>query len=212
MSKFIVASRQATQLDKVGILLETRIQEVKDDWKGWAEMVAKAMDEAKEMQNLVEELTANIVEKDSCLDHLQKKNDELSTLIKKAKRMLLWSSKLPNSILIFRHKLCAGFQNFRMGVLRNASQKLTLVPSSSILVLRAPFSKQALKMSTLKMMPLPSLLKMIPPLEITLNEGRLKYHCNKRFFFFFWWSIVLDHLNLSKYISLIFNPLGRAFK
>ena len=57
MSKFIVASRQATQLDKVGILLETRIQEVKDDWKGWAEMVAKAMDEAKEMQNLVEELT-----------------------------------------------------------------------------------------------------------------------------------------------------------
>ena len=85
MSKFIVASRQATQLDKVGILLETRIQEVKDDWKGWAEMVAKAMDEAKEMQNLVEELTANIVEKDSCLDHLQKKNDELRTVIKRAK-------------------------------------------------------------------------------------------------------------------------------
>ena len=89
MSKFIVASRQATQLDKVRILLGTRIQEVKDDWKGWAEVAAKATDEAKEMQNLVEELTANIVEKDSCLDHLQKKNDKLSTLIKNAKRTLL---------------------------------------------------------------------------------------------------------------------------
>ena len=96
-------------------------------------------------------------------------------------------------------------------VLRNASQKLTSVPSSLILVLRAPFSKQALKMSILKTMPLPTLLKMIPPLEITLSEGRLKYLCNKRFFFFFR-SIVLDHLNLSKYISLVFNTLGRAFK
>ena len=144
------------------------------------------------MQNLVKELTANIVEKDSCLDHLQKKNDELSTLIKKAKRMLLWSSKLPNSILIFRHKLCCWLQKFSYGALRNASQKLTSVPSSSILVLRAPFSKQALKMSILKTMPLPTLLKMIPPLEITLSKGRLKYLCNKRFFFFFgplFWTI-----------------------
>ena len=129
MSKFIVASRQATQLDKVGILLETRIQEVKDDWKGWAEMVAKAMDEAKEMQNLVEELTANIVEKDSCLDHLQKKNDELSTLIKKAKRMLLWSSKLPNSILIFRHKLCCWLQKFSY---RGAEERIPEVDFNSI--------------------------------------------------------------------------------
>ena len=43
---------------------------MKDDWKGWAEVAAKAMDGAKEMHNLVEELTANIIEKDSCLNHL----------------------------------------------------------------------------------------------------------------------------------------------
>ena len=92
-------------------------------------MVAKATDEAKEMQNLVKELTANIVEKDSCLDHLQKKNDELSTLIKKAKRMLLWSSKLPNSILIFRHKLCCWLQKFSYG---GAEERFPEVDFSSI--------------------------------------------------------------------------------
>ena len=48
-------------------------------------MVAKATDKAKEMQNLVEELKADIAEKDTRLDHLQKKNDKLSTLLKKAK-------------------------------------------------------------------------------------------------------------------------------
>ena len=56
MSKFIVMSRQAIKMDKMRILLETRIQEVKNDCKGWAEVAAKAKDEAKELQNLVEEL------------------------------------------------------------------------------------------------------------------------------------------------------------
>ena len=70
MSKVITASRQATELDKTRILLKTRIQEVKDDCKGLAEVVAKARDEAKEMKNLVEELKVDIVEKDTHLDHL----------------------------------------------------------------------------------------------------------------------------------------------
>ena len=85
MSKFVTASSQATQLDKTRILLEMRIQEVKDNWKGWVEVVATATVEAKEMQNLIEELKPDIIEKDSCLDHLQKKNDELRTVIKRAK-------------------------------------------------------------------------------------------------------------------------------
>ena len=72
-------------MDKTSILLEVRIQEVKDDFKGQAKVVAKAKDKAKELQNLVEELKANIFEKDTCLDHLQKGNDELSTLLNKAK-------------------------------------------------------------------------------------------------------------------------------
>ena len=85
MSKFIATSRQAMEMDKTRILLEKRIQEVKDDCKGWAEVATKAKDKAKELQNLVEKLRADVVEKDTHLDHLQKRNDKLSTLLNKAK-------------------------------------------------------------------------------------------------------------------------------
>ena len=71
MSKLIAMSRQATEMDKMRILLETRIQEVKGDCKGWAKVATKAKDEAKELQNLVEELKADIVENDTHLDYLQ---------------------------------------------------------------------------------------------------------------------------------------------
>ena len=47
MSKFITASKQAIELDKTRILLETRIQEVKDKSKKWAEVGAKAKDDTK---------------------------------------------------------------------------------------------------------------------------------------------------------------------
>ena len=85
MSKFIAVSRQATKMDKMRILLEMRIQEVKDDFKRWAEVAAKAKEEAKELQTLVEELKVDAIKKDTCLDHLQKRNDKLSTLLSKAK-------------------------------------------------------------------------------------------------------------------------------
>ena len=70
MSKFITTSRQATELDKTRILMEWRIQEVKDENKKWVEVAAKAKDDAKELQNLVEELKTNAIEKDTRLDHL----------------------------------------------------------------------------------------------------------------------------------------------
>ena len=70
MSKFIAASRQSTELDKTRILLETRVQEVKDKCKRWAEVAAKAKEEAKELQNHVEELKADVIKKDTRLDHL----------------------------------------------------------------------------------------------------------------------------------------------
>ena len=85
MSKFIAASRQATGLDKTRILSETRIQEVKEEFKKWAGVAAKAKEKTTELQNLIEELKTNVVEKDTHLDHLQKKNNELSTLLSKAK-------------------------------------------------------------------------------------------------------------------------------
>ena len=64
MSKFIAVSRQPTKMDKTRILLKTRIQEIKDDCKRWAKVAAKAKDEAKELQNLVEELKADAIEKE----------------------------------------------------------------------------------------------------------------------------------------------------
>ena len=85
MSKFIAASRQATELDKTRILLEKRIKEVKKESKVWAEVAAMAKEEAKELRNLNEGLKMDILEKDTRLDHLQKRNNELSTLLEKAK-------------------------------------------------------------------------------------------------------------------------------
>ena len=70
MSKFIATSRQATELDKTRILMEWRIQEVKDENKKWVKVAAKAKDDAKELQNLVEELKTDAIEKDTRLDHL----------------------------------------------------------------------------------------------------------------------------------------------
>ena len=70
MSKFIAASRQAIELDKMRILLEKRIKEVKNESKVWAEVAAKVKEEAKKLRNLNEELKTDVLEKDTRLDHL----------------------------------------------------------------------------------------------------------------------------------------------
>ena len=85
MSKFMAASRQATELDKTRILLETRIQEVNANYKKWTKVAAKAKEEVTEHIMLIEELRTDALEKDTRIDHLQKMNDELSTCLSKAK-------------------------------------------------------------------------------------------------------------------------------
>ena len=85
MFKFIDASRQATELDKTRILLKKRIKEVNEESKVWAEVAAKAREEAKELRNLNEEFKIDVLEKDTRLDHLQKKNNKLNALLEKAK-------------------------------------------------------------------------------------------------------------------------------
>ena len=70
MSKLITASRQATELDKMRLLLENRIKEVKEESKVWAEVATKAREEAKRLRNLNEELKTDVLEKDTRLDHL----------------------------------------------------------------------------------------------------------------------------------------------
>ena len=48
-------------------------------------MKAKLEDKVKELQNLAKKLKADIVEKDTHLDHLQKRSDELCILLGEAK-------------------------------------------------------------------------------------------------------------------------------
>ena len=58
---------------------------MKDECKKWAEVAAKAKDEAKELQNHIEELKIDVIKKDSRLDHLRKRNNELSAFLTKVK-------------------------------------------------------------------------------------------------------------------------------
>ena len=101
MSKFIAASKQETELDKTRILLEKRIKEVKDKSKVWAEVATKAKEKAKELWNLNEELKIDVLENDTRLDHLQKRNNELSALLKRLREMQLQSFKRLSSLLIY---------------------------------------------------------------------------------------------------------------
>ena len=120
MSKFIAASRQATELDKTRILLEKRIKKVKEESKVWAEVAAKAREEAKELRNLNEELKTDVLEKDTHLDHLQKRNNELSALLEKAKGDAVaefQASKQFSNLLDKNH--AARFENFRLDAAEN---------------------------------------------------------------------------------------------
>ena len=120
MSKFIVASRQATELDKTRILLERRVKEVKEESKVWAEVAAKAREEAKELRNFNEELKTDVLEKDTRLDHLQKKNNKLSALLEKAKGDVVAEFQVSKQFTDLLDKnYAAGFEDFRLDAAEN---------------------------------------------------------------------------------------------
>ena len=103
-------------------------------------MAAKAKDEAKELQNLVEELRANIVEKDTRLDYLQKRNDELSTLLNKAKEDAVVEFRASEQFTdLLDTNDMASFEDFCMDAMENfpevdfSSNKLNLSAASSLL-------------------------------------------------------------------------------
>ena len=74
---------------------------MKEESKVWAEVAVKAREEAKELRNLNEELKMDVLEKDTRLDHLQKRNNELSALLKRLREMQLQSFKRLSSLLIY---------------------------------------------------------------------------------------------------------------
>lgn len=90
MFKFVVASKQATEMDHERV--SSRVREVQAECRHQAEVTAKVEEEVKELKNhveelknLVEELKADVVEKDTRLDRLQKRSDELCILFEEAK-------------------------------------------------------------------------------------------------------------------------------
>ena len=141
MSKFIATSRQATGLDKTRILLEARIQEVNEESKKWARVAAQATEKTVELQKLTEELKTDAAEKGTRLDHLQKKNDELSVLLSKAKEDAVTEFKASKQYTdLLDTNYAAGFEDFRVEAMENfpevdfSSIKLNLDAATSSLL------------------------------------------------------------------------------
>ena len=120
MSKFIAASRQATDLDKTRILLEKRVKEAKDESKRWAEVATKVKEETKELQNQIEELKADAIEKGTRLNHFQKRNDILNALLKKSKDNATAEFKASKQYTyLLDTNYAAGFGDFRIDAMEN---------------------------------------------------------------------------------------------
>ena len=114
---------------------------MKDESKKRAEVAAIAKEKGNKLLNLIEELKTDVVEKDTRLDHLQKKNDELSTLL---------SSAIADAVIEFKSSkeytnlldtnYAAGFEDFRIEAIENfievefSSIKLTLIAATSSLL------------------------------------------------------------------------------
>ena len=114
---------------------------MKDDSKVWAEVAAKAKEEAKELQNLNEELKTDVLKKDTRLDHLQKKNNELSALLEKVKGDAIAKFQASNQFTDLLDKNYAtGFEDFRLDATENfpnlefSSIKLNLGTATSSLI------------------------------------------------------------------------------
>ena len=104
-------------------------------------MAAKAEEKTTELQNLIEELKTDAVEKDTRLDHLQKKNDELSTLLTKAKEDAVTEFKASKQYTnLLDANYAAGFEDFRADAMENfpkvdfSSIKLNLAAVTSSLL------------------------------------------------------------------------------
>ena len=104
-------------------------------------MAAKAKDEARDLQNLVEELKTDSIEKDTRLDHLQKRNDELSTFLNKTKEDMVAEFKASKQFIdLMNTNYITGFEDFKMNVMENflevdfSSIKLNLGAATSSLL------------------------------------------------------------------------------
>lgn len=98
------------------------------------------MDEVKDLKNLVEELKADAIEKDTRLDHLQKRNDELRALLEKAQVDAVKEFKASDKFTDLLDKnYVAGFEDFCLDAVERfpkvdfSSIKLNICAASSLL-------------------------------------------------------------------------------
>ena len=83
-------------------------------------MAAKAKEEAKGLKNLNEELKTDVLKKDIRLDHLQKKNNEPSALLEKAKGDAVAEFQASKQFTDLLDKnYAAGFEDFRLDAAEN---------------------------------------------------------------------------------------------
>ena len=88
-------------------------------------------DEVKDLKNLLKELKVDIVKKETYLDHLQKKNDELNSSWSKAKDEAIKEFKMSNEFTDLLDKnYAAGFEDFHLDAIE-AFPRWTLFLSSS---------------------------------------------------------------------------------
>ena len=179
------------------ILLETRIQELKDESKKWAEVAATTKEKGNELQNLIEELKTDVVKKDTCLDHLQKKNDEMSTLLSTAKTDAMTEFKVSKEYTnLLDANYVARFEDFRMEAIENFPE----VDFSSIkLNLTALCFKPALRTSMLKMMLQPCLPRTTPKWMPPLLRKYFKVYVPFSFVFY-----LVHYLGLLFFFFLIY--------
>ena len=80
--------------------------------------MVKLEEEVKELKNLVEEIKADIIEKDNDLDHPQKRSDELYTLLREAKEVAFKEFKASSEYTdLLDKKYVVGFEDFHMDAL-----------------------------------------------------------------------------------------------
>ena len=80
--------------------------------------MVKLEEEVKELKNLVEEIKADIIEKDNDLDHPQKRSDELYTLLREAKEVAFKEFKASSEYTDLLDKnYVAGFEDFHTDAL-----------------------------------------------------------------------------------------------
>ena len=77
-------------------------------------------DEVKELKNLVEELKVDAIEKDTLLDHLQKRSDKLYTLLGETKEVAIRELKASSEFtFLLDRNYAIGFEEFHIDVIEH---------------------------------------------------------------------------------------------